>query len=444
MNNKYYPKVLIIGQTFNKYTGGGITMTNLFTGWPDDRIALASATNILADLDTSICSNLFQLGYNGKLHPFPLNIILPVITTGKLTCAANGKSERLLPVQEPGKYRRIYKVIINILHFLGLFNVFYKLKITPEFRDWINEFKPDIIYTQLSTLELIRFVDALHEEAHIPVAIHMMDDWPMTIDRPGIMHRYWKKVNDSEFRTLVKKSSVLMSICDAMSDEYEKRYGRKFVAFHNTIDIDKWIPVSKTDWSVKGPFRILYAGRLGVGVINSVIDIIDAVNDPQLEDCDLVFELQTADIGLLKGKAVLNERVKSVGTIDYADLPIRFAGADMLVLPHDFDYESINFLRYSFSTKITEYMISGTPVLVYADSSTSLTKYASKGEWAYIVDKRDKQSIIDAFRELYSNMSLREKFGCKAREIAIEREDSRIVREEFRKHLICEKVKKEI
>jgi len=45
MNN--YPKILIFGQPFNTYSGGGITLTNLFRGWPKDRIAVASTGHVL-------------------------------------------------------------------------------------------------------------------------------------------------------------------------------------------------------------------------------------------------------------------------------------------------------------------------------------------------------------------------------------------------------------
>lgn len=34
-----YPRVLIVGQAFNLSAGGGITLSNLFAGWPKDRMA---------------------------------------------------------------------------------------------------------------------------------------------------------------------------------------------------------------------------------------------------------------------------------------------------------------------------------------------------------------------------------------------------------------------
>ena len=73
MEEKDYPKILIIGQSFNKSSGGGITISNLFQGWPKEKLAVASHVNLISDLDNSVCEQYYQLGYNGKLHPFPLN-----------------------------------------------------------------------------------------------------------------------------------------------------------------------------------------------------------------------------------------------------------------------------------------------------------------------------------------------------------------------------------
>jgi hypothetical protein len=38
----YFPKVLIFGQPFNNKHGGGITLSNLFSGWDKDKIAVAA------------------------------------------------------------------------------------------------------------------------------------------------------------------------------------------------------------------------------------------------------------------------------------------------------------------------------------------------------------------------------------------------------------------
>ena len=432
-----FPKILIIGQSFNKKSGGGVTLSNLFKGWPKDKLAVASNNNLHSDLDTSVCDTYYQLGYNNKLHPFPLNIILPQIKCG-LIPVNNSTNEITAEIEKvkSGKYKIMYQLLTRLLHFFGVHNIFYKLKITPEFAAWVKEYNPDIIYTQLASLELIRFVDQLHEFSKKPVAIHIMDDWPLTINKPGILYFYWQNVIDKEFRQLMNKSSILMSISEAMSDEYKVRYNKDFVPFHNPIDINYWKPGTAKDYAVNDKFTILYAGRIGWGIESSIADIANAVNEIALTNSTIVFEIQTGDIEVLNKVVKCNDNVKWVKPIAYSALPEKFAKVDLLLLPQDFDEKSVQFLKYSFPTKVSEYMISGTPILVYGDKRTGLTKYVLKNKWAYVVTENNKQILIGAILDLYHNLPLRKELGQKAQQIAIDREDAVIVKENFRKCFI--------
>jgi glycosyltransferase involved in cell wall biosynthesis len=432
-----YPKILVIGQTFNKNSGGGITISNLFCGWPKDKLAVASNVNLYGDLDNTVCENYYQLGYNGKLHPFPINLFLPKIKCGSFVL----RNERDLITEQKenritGQYKKLYKHLYTILRYIGLYNVLYKLKITDDFNKWVTAYNPDIIYSQLSTLELIRFVSAIQEKLNKPLVLHIMDDWPNAIRKPELFFSYWNRVTDYEFRKLLDKSSVLMSICQSMSEEYKIRYNKDFVPFHNPIKIDIWLPFSKKDWSINGRFTILYAGRIGRGIKNSILDISRAVNNFSKRNDNIVFEILTNNFSEIESIVELNNHVKYLKPIEYNDLPKKFSSVDLLILPEDFDASSIEFLKYSIQTKVPEYMISGTPILVYADERTALAKYAIRDKWAYLVSKNDEELLTRALEEIYNNKSLRENLAATARKVAMENEDATVVRENFRKKLL--------
>jgi glycosyltransferase involved in cell wall biosynthesis len=433
-----YPKILIIGQSFNKMTGGGVTMSNLFKGWPKDRVAVASNTNLYSSLDTSVCDTYYQLGYNGKLHPFPLSIILPKANCGLLPVKNNNQETAAAPATaaQSGKYKALYNILCTTMHFFGVYNLFYKLKITPAFKKWVQEYNPDVIYTQLASLELIRFVQELHNITGKTVAIHIMDDWPLTINKPGMFYNYWQKKIDTEFRQLMQQSKILMSISDAMGDEYKERYGHNFIPFHNPIDIKQWKPATTKEYRNKETFTILYAGRIGFGIGGSIGEIAAAVNEIALTNKSIVFEIQTPDKEALDRIVTYNNQVKWMKPIAYNELPSKFANADLLLLPQDFDADSIKYLKFSFPTKVSEYMISGSPILVYGDKSTGLTKYALSGKWAYIVTENNKTKLVQAITELYSKPALREQLATLAQQIAEANEDDRTVRDNFRKSLI--------
>jgi len=230
-----------------------------------------------------------------------------------------------------------------------------------------------------------------------------------------------------------------MSISDAMGEEYHKRYGREWVPFHNPIDVNYWKPAIQKDYAIKDKFTILYAGRIGFGIESSITEIAAAVNEIAATHTNIIFEIQTGDTEALQKLVKLGENVKWAAPIAYSALPQKFSGVDLLLLPQDFDKKSVQFLKFSFPTKVSEYMISGTPILVYGDERTGLTKYAVKEAWGYVVTKQDKNALVKAITELYNDTVLRQQLATKAQDIAIEREDATIVRDNFRKTFILER-----
>ena len=109
---------------------------------------------------------------------------------------------------------------------------------------------------------------------------------------------------------------------------------------------------------------------------------------------------------------------------------------DLLVLPLDFDQNSIRFAKLSIPTKASEFMISGTPILVYAPLQTALARYVVKEQWAYLVSDTNKTVIIDAIKKIFSTTLIRQQLGQKAKTLAVETENSIVIRKKF-KDAIC-------
>ena len=89
-------------------------------------------------------------------------------------------------------------------------------------------------------------------------------------------------------------------------------------------------------------------------------------------------------------------------------------------------------------TKASEYMVSGTPVLLYSSIETAVTSHALKYNWAYVVSSQSKTALECAISDLYENKMLRARLGNTAREYAINNYDGVVIRDQFRKSLIPE------
>jgi glycosyltransferase involved in cell wall biosynthesis len=433
--DKKYPKVLIIGQNFGNSGGGQITLTNLFRGWPKENIGIVAYRGTLDYINKDICDKYYRIGYNGKSVPFPFFLFLKNKKLGELEVGEAGIAKRYTPKMRNLVITNTLKKIANeLLSFFGLYHLVYRITITKDYISWINNFNPDIIYSQLSTLELVRLVNATMDIGDKPLAIHIMDDWPSTINRPGLFCIYWNKIYNSEFHDLLRKASIRLCISDLMCTEYKRRYNYNFTYFHNPIDVGFWIRYSKNNWGISHTFTVLYAGRIGKGTSSSVTDIANSLNLLSKEGININFEIQTSSLShkvIKKLKTYPNVIINSY--LDYKDLPKKLSSVDLLVLPIDFDKNNLKFIKYSMPTKVSEYMITGTPILIYSPIDTALSEYAKQIQCFVVVNH--KGDLIDSITQLYSNVELRQKMGQKARKIASYSHDKKIVTENFRKTL---------
>lgn len=427
------PRILIISETFKSNTGGGITLSNLFKDYPKNCLANAIDAKELTKINSDeICYNFYSFGSDEKKVIKLFSFLQKKCFSGKYVYRSQEKKE----LHSKFMFRSFREILVSyfflFLHFIGIYHILYRYEISDGFKKWVEEFKPDLIYTQLSSRELIVFTGILINLTGAKLAIHMMDDWPITISKKGLFENYWHRKIDSEFRHLLNKADVLMSISEAMTNEYKERYGKEFIPFHNPIEVEKWIPYSKKNHSIEGTFKILYTGRIGTANGKAIIQIAKAVNSLKLEGLNLKLEIFSPDYNSQKAnklRLLYNTEVKL--PIPYAQIPLVLPKYNLLVLPLDFDKKGIRFAKLSIPTKASEYMISGTPILVFADEQMALTKYALDKKWAYVVSHNTIESLANGIRNIYNNINLREQLSNTAIKIATRNENAEFVRSGF-------------
>jgi glycosyltransferase involved in cell wall biosynthesis len=426
------PKVLIIGQPFNKKNGGGITLTNLFTGWDKDRIAVAATGHVMRDVTTDVCDTYYQLGVEEFKWRFPFNLFQKKYHSGLKSITK--KTGYINNNRRKGLRRTIInQVFYPTLGWIGVFHSSVKVCLSDGFIKWIDEYKPEVLYMQVSTYDGIVFAHKLLDYLNKPAVIHMMDDWPSTISQKGLLRRYWQYRIDKEFKRLLDRIDTFLSISDAMSSEYKIRYRKDFIAFHNPIDIPLWTTNQKNDYELSDDHvRVLFSGRIGVGTAESLVDLAQAVEELSESGIRIKLYIQSPS-----RRNKLADRVKSFKSLvfnpvaEYSELPGIFSSADILVITNDFDNKSINYLRYSMPTKASEYMISGTPVLIYSHSETAVTKFFSENRCGYCVTDQNLILLKDALLLLIKDKQLRNELGVNAVRIAKELFDAKIVRTKF-------------
>lgn len=438
------PKVLIINQPFNKNTGGGITLSNLFCNWERKKLAVACLGYLLTDkMDHRLCNTYYQLGSKERKWIFPLGLFSRKYYSGPINIKDNASIKHKVVVKR-SKFRvkLILDFIVPLFNYIGISHFQAKTSLSPSFCKWLDDLNPDVYYIQAETRESVLFCIEIIKYKKRPVIFHMMDDWPSLIGVKGPLKKYWDKKIDKELRHLLNEADLLMGISDYMCEEYKNRYGRNFVTFHNPINLNFWKKAQRNNYQLNKTPTVLYAGRIGLGIDKSLRNIAEAIKQVNKElETDIKFKIQTykAPNWINNYKDVIHQEF-----VAYEDLPNVFAKADILILPYDFSPESRSYIKYSMPTKAPEYMASGTPIIIYAPKETALVKYAEKNHWAEVVTESRISVLAEKLKNLILKKALREEIAEAAKNVAKTRHDSNLVAREFEQMILTTAGKKAV
>jgi len=427
-----YPRVLIVNSDiFNSYSGGGITLTNLFRGWPKAKIAAAHMESYV--LDKSICENYYRLGFMEYGHVWPISMFEQKLWGKQREQLNTLLSDERMSTDDfrVTKIRMPLKSIYKVLSADGLR---HRGIVSAQLRSWAQAFCPDIIYTQLGSLGFIRLVSKLNIQTRANMVIHMMDDWPSVRYRQGLLSGIFCRQMDVELLRVIQDAAVCMGISPAMGEAYQQRYGREFLSYSNALDTTAWMRLAKQDWNIDAPIKILYSGAiLREAQLASLLEICRAVELLNQQRIAVEFIIHTpwpfrdahqADFGGF-AHVTLN------GPLDDDTIASSLASADILALPVNFGQHTRRYVRYSNPTKLPAYMISGTPILAYGPRGVDQIDRAARDGWGYVVSEQGIENIISAIQELVQNPALREEIGREAQDVARRDHDVAVVRLSF-------------
>lgn len=429
-----FPRALIISpNAFNHVSGGGVTFSNLFQGWPSDR--LATIHNDPEPVSDDICSRYYFLDRDEIDLIFPFNHLRQASrrTTQKPPAEGHG-------TPSTGKDSLIRRAALSVLGD----RLPERARLTPTLENWIAEFKPDFVYTVLGTGGVMDLIEAVRSRFDLPLVVHVMDDWMNTTGK-GLLGCHELRRTRQQAEQFFKIADLRLSISPAMCEAYDRRYGVPFQAFQNTIDVSKWVSTARQGNEVGQPADILYIGSIfSVAQSSSLIDACHAVaelND-QGKEVTLTIASPAVQAARYRDRLMVHPNIKIVGTIaDDQAFFQRISAADVLLLPVNFDEETRTFIRYSMPTKVPAYLTSGTPILAYGPSGVAQIDYAKQGDWALIVDQPGVESLATGIRRLLEDDSLRQHLSRNAMKCAAQNHDSAVVRRDFQSAL-CSVVRK--
>lgn len=408
VKESFYQKVLILNTNFSPLEGSGITIRNLLKRFKPVQIGNACVNPYE---DRLICSSYYSFNRSSKL------------------LTKNGNT--ILLDQKEFRFPKMKSALIGIKNLLEGLGVFNKIIFSREFEDWLNINQFDVVYAVSYSARDIPFLLSFIRKTKLPFIVHIYDDW-IRHNRYGFFYKLFAPVIERRFKTLLKISSGRICISDKMAREYNQRYGFDFEVFHNPCSV-KLLQLDGNKHQNQ-ILNISVFGTVGDNNINEIAMLNRVIEEYYRNK--IVINLY----GSVRRQSILDvinglKSVKSHGHISHEYALNIMKMSDILFMPLSFRKQYGQYYKLSMPTKITEYLASSVPILLFAPDSFAVTEYLASHNAAFVVTQYSEDHLKRGIESSLFNSEECAMIVKNAKNLVVENHSTEIVSTKFAKYL---------
>jgi len=433
-NRSFYPRVLILyNSKINAEDQHAYSLRSWFSNWPRDSLAQVYSGG--ESNDSGFCGQSYKLSNADRrlgnlfffLKSSPIGAVSKSVITLREGDAGSPKINFLSKC----------KIFIGRSFLaLGIWELIFRPKLSPNLIEWIQDFKPDIIYCQGYNLTFTWLPVLIQKKFKIPICFQTGDDWFSSLYSGNFLSCLIRPIVNRGVKRLLTSASVRIANGDHMAEQYEMRYSLPFIPIMMCDDSFRFQNAVPQRLVNKSTISILYTGSLGSERCPSLVSLCKAVSELQVEGINIVISALASGIPpeLLYELGTLSN-LQLLPAPSHDDLPSYLKGADILFLPESFNAAQATRISLSISTKAHLYMMSERPTLIYGSATTGIVKYGKKIGWGAIVDNQDIQYLKQAIIRLISDKKYCEKIVARGLELVLVNHEGHTIREKFRGEL---------
>lgn len=363
---------------------GDNTFSTLLEGYPKTNIAVIFIREDVPD--SKCCEKYFRISESAIIK----SIINPQIKTGKkITVTDSGSNEISTKLSEVYKNKNgmLYypKLMVReILWSLGKWK-------SEELNSFVDEFEPDIVLYEMSRyIHLNRIVKYIIKRTGAKGIGCFWDDTFTYKQEKTIGYKVLRFFQRKSIKSLGKYTSDYFAITPKTKREADLFLGICCVVL--TKPIIKY--ELKRNISVGNPIKLLYTGNLGIGRLDTLKLVVDAISN----DEDFVLDIYT--------NTYLNDAEKELissnnsylhGAVSQDEVFRLQKNADVLLFLEDLSDDNLT-ARLSFSTKITDYYSAGKCILAVGNKDLAPMELLQESDSALIANT--KEDIISRINML--------------------------------------------
>ncbi|MFH0912647.1 MAG: glycosyltransferase [Patescibacteria group bacterium] len=242
----------------------------------------------------------------------------------------------------------------------------------------------------------------IHRSTKIPFYLYLFDlykgnFYPLT----GTLLANWLEPR------LIKSASKIIVTNEGTKEFYRSRYGNKIVdkiiVLYNSTNPKPYLE-PQTTFQPHLPYTIVFVGNIYWPQIRSIKNLIRAIDD--MPDFDIRLKIYTPQPKEYLKSVGIDSSKLELSVVPNSEMPRIQGQADILFLPLSWHTKGPDIINTATPGKLTEYMITGRPILIHAPASTFLVKYARDNHFAYIVDQEDIEELKTAIKRLLQDQPL--------------------------------------
>lgn len=417
-------KVLVLGnECFSNSSSNGRTLKNFFIGWPKSDIAQFYIHEAIPDKE--VCENYFQVSDKKALYAF-LN--------KRVENDFSDRSEKLPDARTP-KGR-------NALTMLARTVIWDSEKWRKAgFNRWVDEFSPDVIVIQAGDSPFIlRLARRISVQKDIPIIIYNSENFYFKeydyFRASGVAHFLYpifRTVFRRQMRLLIDRAYMSIYICEKLEEDYKNEFAKPSKTIYTATEMSELRSVEHDG------FVVSYLGNMGLGRHRPLIEIGETLQKISKDYyLDIYGSIANTEI---ENQLMACKGIRLHGFVSYEKVIEVMQQSDVLVHTEDFEPFYREGLKRGFSTKISDTLASGKCFLIYAPEEVACVDYLKTNNAAYVVT--DKKDLYDAFVELSTDASSRERYKDNALRIVKENHNveknaklfQNIIREAVKDHM---------
>lgn len=260
----------------------------------------------------------------------------------------------------------------------------------PYFDAWVEAINPDAILVYVGdSVPLLSLGMSISNDRHIPLYLFTgenycfkeFDYFHRTL-KQGPFYRMFHKALFSACKKAYSQSSLALFNSPELAKEYCSHFliGNSCVIYPPSNSIPQKKPY--VAYPLK---RVVYGGNIYLGRHKGIIEIADCLKR-YFPDAVLDVYGTGDDAAISELSAVSNIRVHS--PVPNEELVRIIESADLLIHTESFDPYFVEDLKFAFSTKIVESLMSGTPFLIYGPANAAGLEYCRRVKGAFVVNSK--------------------------------------------------------